>query len=131
MDTTLPRITTFSGRQQRGGQGALGGTSPTPPAARGGNESGGRGYINAQQYFGNVPPAVWETHIGGYRVAEKWLKDRRGRALSYDDLEHYQSVIAALARTLAIQQHVDAAVRAEGGWPLRRAQATAADRAQP
>lgn len=48
--------------------------------------AGGRVYVNAEQYFDGVPPAVWESHIGGYRVAEKWLKDRKGRALSYDDL---------------------------------------------
>jgi hypothetical protein len=43
-------------------------------------------------------------------MAEKWLKDRKGRALSYDDLTHYQSVIAALARTLEIQPGIDAAI---------------------
>ncbi len=57
-----------------------------------------------------MPAAVWDMHIGGYRVAEKWLKDRKGRALSYDDLTHYQSVIAALARTLEIQPGIDAAI---------------------
>jgi hypothetical protein len=57
-------------------------------------------------------------HIGGYRVAEKWLKDRKGRTLSYDDLTHYQSVIAALARTLELQQALDATIDAAGGWPF-------------
>ena len=70
----------------------------------------GRVYINAEQFFDSVPSTVWETHIGGYRVAEKWLKDRKGRALSYDDLTHYQNVIAALARTLAIQAGIDAEI---------------------
>ena len=55
---------------------------------------------------------------GGYRVAEKWLKDRKGRALSYDDLTHYQSVIAALARTLELQGEIDAAIECAGDWPL-------------
>ena len=73
---------------------------PLTPAGEG-NATAGRVYINAEQSFGDVPQAVWDMHIGGYRVAEKWLKDRRGRALGYDDLEHYQQVIAALARTLA------------------------------
>jgi len=79
----------------------------------------GRVYINDEQYFGAVPAAVWEMHIGGYRVAEKWLKDRKGRRLSYDDLTHYQAVIAALARTLAVQREIDAAIEDAGGWPLR------------
>jgi HD superfamily phosphodiesterase len=57
-------------------------------------------------------------HIGGYRVAEKWLKDRKGRLLSFDDIEHYQHVIAALARTLALQAELDVFVMRAGGWPL-------------
>jgi hypothetical protein len=79
----------------------------------------GRVYINDVQYFDGVPQAVWDMHIGGYRVAEKWLKDRKGRQLSYDDLTHYQAVIAALARTLQLQADLDAAVANASGWPLR------------
>ena len=62
---------------------------------------------------------VLETHVGGYRVADKWLKERCGRNLNYDDLEHYQSVIAALARTVEIQAGIDDAIEEAGGWPLR------------
>ena len=58
-----------------------------------------RVYINPTQYFDNVPLAAWEQAIGGYHPAEKWLKDRKGRALSPDDLRHYQRIILALART--------------------------------
>ena len=76
-------------------------------------------WINDAQYFDGVPQAVWDLHIGGYRVAEKWLKDRRGRLLTYDDITHYQNVVAALARTLAIQAELDAAVAGVGGWPLQ------------
>lgn len=79
----------------------------------------GRVWINDAQYFDAVPQAVWDMHIGGYRVAEKWLKDRRGRLLTYDDITHYHNVVAALARTLAIQTELDAAVDAAGGWPLQ------------
>ena len=89
------------------------------PSQIGGQAGLGRVYINQEQYFGAVPLAVWEMHIGGYRVAEKWLKDRRGRQLSYDDLTHYQSVIAALARTLALQHEIDSVIELAGGWPLR------------
>ena len=80
--------------------------------------STGKVWINDAQYFDRVPQAVWDTHIGGYRVAEKWLKDRKGRQLTYDDITHYQNVVAALARTLAIQAELDAAIDAAGGWPL-------------
>ena len=79
----------------------------------------GRVWINDTQYFDGVPQAVWDMHIGGYRVAEKWLKDRKGRLLGYDDITHYQHTLAALARTLAIQAELDAAVHAAGGWPLQ------------
>lgn len=78
----------------------------------------GRVYINTDQYFDGMPQAVWDMHIGGYRVAEKWLKDRKGRELSYDDLSHYQSVIAALARTLELQTALDTTIQFAGGWPL-------------
>jgi hypothetical protein len=65
-----------------------------------------------------VPEAVRDTHIGGDRVAEKWLKDRKGRQLTFDDIEHYLRVVAALARTLALQADLDAAVTSVGGRPL-------------
>ncbi|MCK9367417.1 MAG: hypothetical protein M0P72_09765 [Metallibacterium scheffleri] len=80
--------------------------------------AGGRVYVNAEQYFDGVPPAVWESHIGGYRVAEKWLKDRKGRALSYDDLTHYKNVVAALARTKELREAIDEAIAHAGGWLL-------------
>ena len=40
-----------------------------------------------------MPKAVWEFHVGGYPVCEKWLKDRKGRKLSCDDIQHYQKNI--------------------------------------
>ena len=59
----------------------------------------GRVYINATQYFGNVPEGVFNFYIGGYQPAQKWLKDRKGRALTNDDCDHYQSIILALIKT--------------------------------
>jgi predicted helicase len=94
METTLSRITKFD----VAGSSEVVKVRFAPDAAEGSKT--GRVHINDVQFFDNVPTAVWETHIGGYRVAEKWLKDRKGRLLSYDDITHYQSVIAALARTL-------------------------------
>lgn len=72
-------------------------------------------YINKTQYFEGVPKEVWEFHVGGYQVCEKWLKDRRGRQLSFDDLMHYQKVIVALAETLRLMEEID---RAIPGWPI-------------
>lgn len=59
----------------------------------------GRVYINATQYFDNVPPAAWEFFIGGYQPAQKWLKDRKGKQLDYADIRRYQKIIAALVQT--------------------------------
>jgi hypothetical protein len=44
--------------------------------------------INKTQYFDNVTPKVWEFHIGGYQVCQKWLKDRKGKQLGWEDSEH-------------------------------------------
>ncbi|HOI69241.1 MAG TPA: hypothetical protein PLN41_05795 [Methanothrix sp.] len=76
----------------------------------------GRVYINKSQHFEGVPPEVWEFQVGGYQVCDKWLKDRRGRQLSYDDLTHYQKMIAALKETIRLMEEVDSAV---GEWPLK------------
>jgi predicted helicase len=59
----------------------------------------GRVWINADQYFDSVPVAAWNFYIGGYQPAQKWLKDRVGRSLSFDDILHYQRIIKALVRT--------------------------------
>ena len=63
--------------------------------------------INDHQYFDNVPLAAWNLHIGGYRPAQKWLKDRKGRTLAYDDITHYQRMIVALTMTDAIMGQID------------------------
>lgn len=77
-----------------------------------------RVWINARQYFGGVPKAVWEFHIGGYQVCEKWLKDRKGRALTHDEIEHYQRTISALAETRTLMAQIDSLISDHGGWPL-------------
>ncbi|MBL7215960.1 MAG: hypothetical protein ISS71_09810 [Phycisphaerae bacterium] len=48
------------------------------------------------------PEDVWQFMIGGYQVCEKWLKDRRGRTLSYDDVEHYKKICVALGETIRL-----------------------------
>jgi predicted helicase len=64
-------------------------------------------YINATQYFANVPPVAWEFYIGGYQPAQKWLKDRKGRELSYEDIFHYQKIIVALSETARLMNEID------------------------
>ena len=51
-----------------------------------------------------MPEAVWNFHIGGYQVCEKWLKDRKGRTLSKDDIAHYQKIVVALAETIRLMK---------------------------
>lgn len=67
----------------------------------------GRVYINDTQYFEMVPEVAWNFYIGGYQPAQKWLKDRKGRELSYEDIQHYQKIIVALKRTDEIMKEID------------------------
>ncbi|MNQ79889.1 hypothetical protein D3C85_948480 [compost metagenome] len=67
----------------------------------------GRVYINETQYFDNVPEVAWNFYIGGYQPAQKWLKDRKDRELSYEDILHYQKIIVALSETDRIMKEID------------------------
>src|SRR3989344_6947183 len=66
-----------------------------------------RVFINATQYFGNVPEIAWQFWIGGYQPAQKWLKDRKGRALTNEDIEHYQKIVVALVETDLVMKEID------------------------
>ena len=74
-----------------------------------------RVYISKTQYFEGVPLEVWEFHIGGYQVAEKWLKDRKGRTLTYDELTHYQKIVVALKETIRLMEEIDGLITQ---WPI-------------
>jgi hypothetical protein len=66
-----------------------------------------RVYINASQYFENVPQEIWEAEIGGYQVCHQWIKGRRGRTLSYADLAHYQRMVAGVYEALQVVDEID------------------------
>lgn len=70
-----------------------------------------RVYINGNgtegQFFEGVPAVSWGFPIGGYQPAQKWLKDRKGRSLSYDDIRHYQKIIKILAETDRIMNEIE------------------------
>lgn len=66
----------------------------------------GKVHINKDQYFDGVPNIAWTFHIGGYQPAQKWLKDRRGRTLSFDDITHYQKIVKILVETDRIIQAI-------------------------
>ncbi|MCD6361116.1 MAG: hypothetical protein J7M38_09645, partial [Armatimonadetes bacterium] len=67
------------------------------------------------QYFEGIEPEVWEFQVGGYQVLDKWLKDRRGRELTPEDLEHYRRVVVALRKTIQIMAEIDARIET---WPI-------------
>ena len=74
-----------------------------------------RVYINKDQYFEGVPFDVWEFQVGGYQVCEKWLKDRKGRKLSLEDIEHYQKIVVAIKETIRIMKEIDELITK---WPI-------------
>ncbi|HET7577294.1 MAG TPA: type ISP restriction/modification enzyme [Sphingomicrobium sp.] len=78
--------------------------SGSPPRS---GEELGRVHINKDQYFDGVPAIAWNFHIGGYQPAQKWLKDRRGRTLSFDDITHYQRIVKILAETDRIMKQIE------------------------
>lgn len=67
----------------------------------------GKVYINDTQYFEGVPKLAWEFYIGGYQPAQKWLKDRKDRTLSFEDILHYQKIIKSLVETHRVMQAID------------------------
>jgi hypothetical protein len=66
--------------------------------------------------FTQVPETTWNFHIGGYQVCHKWLKDRKGRQLSLEDIQHYQQVVVALGETIQVMEAIDQAIPA---WPIQ------------
>jgi len=67
----------------------------------------GRIWLNETQYFDNIPLVAWEFYIGGYQPAQKWLKDRKERTLSFEDILHYQKIIVALSETDRLMKAID------------------------
>lgn len=65
--------------------------------------------------FTGVSEEVWNFYVGGYQVCHKWLKDRKGRTLTQEDIIHYQRIIVALQETIRLMQQIDEAIP---GFPL-------------
>ena len=88
---------------------------PTPVRVRVVAESTDR---SAVRFSGSIEPGTrveLAFKVGGYQVCEKWLKDRKGRALSFDDLQHYTRMIISLRETRRIMAEIDEVIP---GWPL-------------
>ncbi len=83
------------------------------------NENYQQVWINSEQYFAGVTPQIWNFYIGGYQVCQKWLKDRKGRTLVFEDLSHYQNIISILAETIEIMADIDKVIEKYRGFPLK------------
>jgi len=103
-----PKVNTFITRFEGQGDNGI----PKKPTWK-----DGAVWINPTQRFVGVPEAVWNFHIGGYQVCEKWLKDRKGRTLSDEDIAHYQRIVVALNETIHVMAKIDHVIEAHGGWP--------------
>ncbi len=64
-------------------------------------------WINKEQYFDGIKEEVWKYQIGGYQVCEKWLKDRKGRTLTLDEIKTYCKIVTALSKTIDLQKEID------------------------
>ena len=64
-------------------------------------------YINKEQYFEGVSRDIWSYQIGGYQVCDKWLKDRKERVLSLDEIQTYCRIVTAINKTIEIQKSID------------------------
>ncbi len=66
-----------------------------------------RVWINEKQFFEGVDQEVWEFRVGGYQVCGKWLKDRKNRVLTYDDIKRYMQISAAIGETIRLMNEID------------------------
>jgi len=64
-------------------------------------------WINKEQYFSGINKEVWEYQIGGYQICDKWLKDRKERALSLEEVQTYGKIVTALSKTIELQKEID------------------------
>ncbi|MBL7127465.1 MAG: N-6 DNA methylase [Ignavibacteria bacterium] len=64
-------------------------------------------WINKEQYFSKVKEEVWKYQIGGYQVCDKWLKDRKERTLTLEEIQTYCKIVTALSKTIKLQVEID------------------------
>ena len=79
----------------------------------------GRVWINERQYFDGVSEMVWDFPVGGYRPAQRWLKDRKKRRLGFEEIGAYARIVFALLETRKLMAQIDGVIEDHGGWPLK------------
>ena len=67
----------------------------------------GKVKINETQYFDHIPEAAYNFYIGGYQPLQKWLKDRKGEALTFEDIRHYEEMVHAITETIRLMEQID------------------------
>ncbi len=72
-------------------------------------------YLNATQYFGGLSEDIWTFKIGENQICNRWLKDRKGRTLSSDDIDHYQRMVVAIQETIRLMEKIDNSITK---WPI-------------
>jgi len=99
-------------QQMQGERNAGGSSSRAGRAIRRGGWRARAIAINKTQFFKPVPQAVWDFHIGGYQVLDKYLKSRRGRVLTLGEINHVGAVADSLAFTIEPMARIDQAYKA-------------------
>jgi len=69
--------------------------------------SSGRIYINEKQFFGEIPDEIWNMRIGAYQVLDKWLKSRKNRTLTGNEIEQFMVIIEILKKTREYMTAID------------------------
>jgi len=64
-------------------------------------------WINKEQYFDGVSEDVWNFHIGGYQVLDKWLKSRKNRKLESKDIEQFLQIVEIIRETIRLMDEID------------------------
>jgi hypothetical protein len=74
-------------------------------------------FINREETLAPVPREAWEWRVGGHQVCRKWLKDRKGRILTEDQIATYSRIVSAATETQRVVEAVDRLIDRHGGWP--------------
>jgi len=67
----------------------------------------GKVWINKEQCFDGVPENVWNFYIGGYQILDKWLKSRKDRELTTEEIEQLRLIAEIIRETMRIMKEID------------------------
>jgi hypothetical protein len=74
--------------------------------------------VNSTQFFENISPEIWNYTIGGYKVLDKWLKDRKDKKLTFEEIQTFECICEAIRLSLKTTNKIDNEIEAAGGWPF-------------